>query len=255
MNQASSPRANPASVAAEDPAGALGRLLADSALLVALVNTEGAIRHLNPALHTLFPAAESLADLFSPWSAAQVRERGLPLAISQGLWEASLTLNNGERPTVVQATFAAPGTGEEVLALLTPHTPASFAEAEEEEAVPDLSSRLAIPLYHETRFLAPASIHFLEAQGSYTLIHTDGDNVLTSLPLASFSPALPDTFIRVHRSFIVNIRHIHSVFRRESRLFLQLEQEGSQAIPVSRRRERAIRAILDTANKLKATTR
>lgn len=254
----SSANAEPISSATGELQATIARLLENSPLLVALTDAEGGLHHANPALRALFPQARSLADLFTASSATKVREKSLPSATTHGIWEGSLTLGHETTPTVVQATFMAQDGGKataSLLALLTPYTPALPAESEDEEAVPDLSSRLAVPLYHETRFLDPANIHFLEAQGSYTLIHLDQDEVLTSLPLASFPRGLPDAFLRVHRSFIVNIRHIHSVFRRDNRLFLRLYQADLPAIPVSRRREHSIRAILDTANKLTSTTR
>lgn len=254
----SSANAEPISSATGELQTTIARLLENSTLLVALTDTEGGLRHANPALRALFPQTRTLAEIFTATSATKVREQGLPSAARHGIWTGTLTLGNGQPPAVVQATFVAQDTGlanHPLLALLTPHTPTLTAEAEDEGSVPDLSSRLAVPLYHETRFLDPANIHFLEAQGSYTLIHLDEDEILTSLPLASFPQALPEAFLRVHRSFIVNLHHIQSVFRRENRLFLRLYQADSPEIPVSRRRERAIRAILDTANKLKGTTR
>jgi DNA-binding LytR/AlgR family response regulator len=114
---------------------------------------------------------------------------------------------------------------------------------------------VAVPLYHETRFLEPGAITHLEAQGSYTQVYLEGQTLLTSLPLSSFARALPDAFLRVHRSFLVNVHRVRSLVRRENRLFLRLEGETTAEVPVSRRREARVRAVVDTAQQVLSTTR
>jgi DNA-binding LytR/AlgR family response regulator len=55
-------------------------------------------------------------------------------------------------------------------------------------------------------------ILWLEAESNYTLIHTKAEKYTYSMVLKSFEDKLPeDTFLRVHRSFIVNISNITGI--------------------------------------------
>lgn len=57
-----------------------------------------------------------------------------------------------------------------------------------------------------------SDILWLEAESNYTLIHTKKETYTYSLVLKSFEEKLPsDTFVRVHRSFIVNISNITGI--------------------------------------------
>ncbi|WP_462318006.1 LytR/AlgR family response regulator transcription factor [Marinilabilia sp.] len=63
--------------------------------------------------------------------------------------------------------------------------------------------------YHKVPF---TEILWLEAESNYTLIHTKGETYTYSLVLKSFEEKLPsETFVRVHRSFIVNISNITGI--------------------------------------------
>ena len=144
---------------------------------------------------------------------------------------------------------------ESVLALLMPHFGVAASGTGESGDTPDLSSRLAVPLYHETRFLDPGEIVYLEAHGSYTQVYAGERALLTSLPLANFAQALPDAFLRTHRSYLVNIHQVRSVIRRENRMFLRVADTAGTEVPVSRRREAQVRAVLDTAQQVSHATR
>ena len=252
--------------ALESGAAAFGpqalRMLEASHLLVGLVDAEGQLLHTNAALREQMEAAtdpvSGLPDLFTSWSRTKIHEAALPAARRLGLWEGGLTLRQPNRSPTVHATLVgAPDdpADESVLALLMPHFGVAASGTGESGDTPDLSSRLAVPLYHETRFLDPGEIVYLEAHGSYTQVYLGEQALLTSLPLSSFVQALPDAFLRVHRSFLVNVRRVHSLLRRENRLFLRLATPSGSEVPVSRRRERQVREVLETAQKVSSTTR
>jgi len=200
---------------------------------------------------------DAFPDLFTGWSRAKVRDAALPAVRRMGLWEGGLTLRQSHRCPTVHATLTgSPDPGDDTfLAMLMPHFATAGPGAEEGQDLPDLSARVAVPLYHETRFLDPATITHLEAQGSYTQVFQDDQALLTSLPLSSFARALPDAFLRVHRSFLVNVHRVRSLVRRENRLFLRLEGDPAAEVPVSRRREARVRAVVDTAQQVLSTTR
>lgn len=56
-----------------------------------------------------------------------------------------------------------------------------------------------------------SDILFVEAQGSYLKVLTETDTIMTFGKISDFTQKLSDRFVRVHKSFIVNIDHIKSV--------------------------------------------
>ncbi|HKL77331.1 MAG TPA: LytTR family DNA-binding domain-containing protein [Gammaproteobacteria bacterium] len=237
-------------------------LLEGSHLLVALVDEGGGLHHANAALQEQLtraaaPVAE-FADLFTLWSRTKVADAALPAARRIGLWEGGLTLAQTDRAVAVHTTLVgAPGDQADnaVLALLMPHAGTSGLPAGESGDTPDLSGRLAVPLAQETRFLDLNGITHLEAHGSYTQVYAGERALLTSQPLANFAQALPDAFVRTHRSYLVNIHQVRSVIRRENRMFLRVADTAATEVPVSRRREAQVRAVLDTAQQVAHVTR
>lgn len=72
-------------------------------------------------------------------------------------------------------------------------------------------------------------ILFIESLGDYVKIHlSDGQSLSTRERISKLEEILPDTFVRVHRSFIVHKFNVES-FSRES------VTVGDQTIPISRK--------------------
>ncbi|MFA9461946.1 LytTR family DNA-binding domain-containing protein [Thiohalorhabdus sp. Cl-TMA] len=251
------PESDPAALREQIPG-----LLSSSHMLVALLDEAGKLLFTNPALRAqIRQAPETVAtfpDLFTAWSRDKVLESGLPMAREQGLWEGGLTLCRSHRSPAVHAILVGPPSpdeGDTILALLVPHFGIVANGSDIGTDMPDFSARLAVPLYHETRFLDPEEIGYLEAHGSYTQIFLSGQTLLTSLSLSSFGQALPDSFMRVHRSFVVNLQRVHALVRRDGHLFLKLDDSAAHEVPVSRRRERQLRLVLDTARQVNNAAR
>lgn len=58
-------------------------------------------------------------------------------------------------------------------------------------------------------FLDPATIIYLEGQGNYTKIQCTDKHFVATKSIKSFEDTLdPDVFLRVHKSYIVNIQHV-----------------------------------------------
>ncbi len=55
------------------------------------------------------------------------------------------------------------------------------------------------------------SIHYLEAVKEYIAIHTDKDKILVYKRMKDVAASLPDAFVRIHNSYIVNIHHISQI--------------------------------------------
>ncbi|MCS7035225.1 MAG: LytTR family DNA-binding domain-containing protein [Saprospiraceae bacterium] len=70
--------------------------------------------------------------------------------------------------------------------------------------------KLALPTLEGFVFEKMSRILYLEAQGNYTALHlSDGRQILLSRTLGDMDRLLPeDRFVRIHRSFIVHLKHV-----------------------------------------------
>ena len=74
-----------------------------------------------------------------------------------------------------------------------------------------------------------SEILFVEAMENYVIIHTSSQKIVTIMTMKAMEEVLPGSdFFRVHKSFIINHRHITSVEGNEIKT-------GSAKIPVSRK--------------------
>lgn len=64
---------------------------------------------------------------------------------------------------------------------------------------------------HKEEYVIPIdSIYYLEADGMYTLIYLEDDQITASKPLKDILADLPECFVRTHRSFAVNLMNVQS---------------------------------------------
>ena len=88
-------------------------------------------------------------------------------------------------------------------------------------------------------------IIFLEARNRKTHVHSNGRNSTHRSNLTELEASLPyDTFIRCHRSYIVNINHIEEIHPDSHSTFL-LVMKGKSRIPVSQSFASRFRKLLD----------
>ncbi|ULQ56958.1 LytTR family DNA-binding domain-containing protein [Flavihumibacter rivuli] len=74
---------------------------------------------------------------------------------------------------------------------------------------------------------------FMEAEKDYTRLHTAGKSYLSNYRISQLEERLPrDQFIRVHRSYIINISHIKEVHRDANSA--QLITSNGQVLNISR---------------------
>ncbi|MDA3878779.1 MAG: LytTR family transcriptional regulator DNA-binding domain-containing protein [Prolixibacteraceae bacterium] len=84
-----------------------------------------------------------------------------------------------------------------------------------------------------------SEIHYLEAESNYTTLVTDSGRFMYSCVLKNFEERLPkDVFLRVHRSFLVNMNMITGFEGK----YLHL---GQSRIPVSRKRREEMLGFFD----------
>ncbi len=96
------------------------------------------------------------------------------------------------------------------------------------EALPEGKEYISIKADYRTSLIRTAEILYIESEGEYVRLHlTDGSSIMTLFRLKNMEAALPaDSFMRVHRSFIVNLKLITGYAK--GRIFLS----ESEYIPI-----------------------
>ncbi|MFI0366703.1 LytR/AlgR family response regulator transcription factor [Actinomadura sp. 1N219] len=93
-----------------------------------------------------------------------------------------------------------------------------------------------------TRFVTPAEVLYVEAQGDYARLHTSGGSHLVRIPLAALSERWSGAgFVRVHRSHLVALSAIKELRLDSGRCTVMV---GGAELPVSRRHVRELRDLL-----------
>lgn len=94
-----------------------------------------------------------------------------------------------------------------------------------------LRTYLFVKTEHRLQRVELAEVRYLEGLQNYVTIHTATEKILARQTMSSLEASLPAaTFVRVHKSFIVSLAHVHSVER--SRIFLQVAAGAPVIIPV-----------------------
>jgi NO-binding membrane sensor protein with MHYT domain len=127
---------------------------------------------------------------------------------------------------------AAPAMAEGAAALLDEAAgPAPLEEAEPLRRVPyEQEGR--------TYFSSPEEIVAIQAEGHYTRLHRAEDQLFCPLAIAKLEPALArQQFMRTHRSYLVNLRHVRGFERRKDQGVCLFDPKVKVApVPVSRSR-------------------
>ena len=76
--------------------------------------------------------------------------------------------------------------------------------------------------------LPVGEIRFIEAQRQYSVIHAGGGEYRLKIPISELEKRLDDCFLRVQRSFIVNLREVLRITS------AQVILRDGQAVPISR---------------------
>lgn len=81
---------------------------------------------------------------------------------------------------------------------------------------------------------------YLESRHQYTIVHLPQRQIRVRVALSELLRDFPDYFVRVHRSYVINVLHVEQISRREIRL------AGSSHIPIPERRSKSVREeVLD----------
>jgi two-component system, LytTR family, response regulator len=92
---------------------------------------------------------------------------------------------------------------------------------------------VAIPNKLDLNFVDEKDLLWIEAEGKYTTVNTGSRSIQSTKSLKDFENTLGPDFLRVHHSFIVNIKHCVSFDKAEHCITLSTNQK----IPVSLRKK------------------
>jgi two-component system LytT family response regulator len=90
---------------------------------------------------------------------------------------------------------------------------------------------LFVKTEHRLQRVDVAEVRYLEGLQNYVIIHTATEKIIARQTINSLAASLPAaTFVRVHKSFIVSLAHIHAVER--GRILLQVAAGVPIVIPI-----------------------
>jgi DNA-binding LytR/AlgR family response regulator len=108
------------------------------------------------------------------------------------------------------------------------------------QAAPD--ETIPVELAGTIRFIQRSDVRYAEAAGDYARLHTATGSHLVRTPLAALEEQWePAGFLRVHRSYLVSLAHIHELRLDGGHYAVQLQGSKAEVLPVSRRHGRQLR--------------
>ena len=93
---------------------------------------------------------------------------------------------------------------------------------------------MVVPFGYKKDFVLKDEITFIEVQGKQSIINAKSGQWVTHRPLRELEKQLDNNFIRVHRSFIVNLKEVKSIKAIYDRTYEIELRHYSQKIPMSR---------------------
>ncbi|MFF3018011.1 LytTR family transcriptional regulator DNA-binding domain-containing protein [Streptomyces sp. NPDC057939] len=124
----------------------------------------------------------------------------------------------------------------------TPTAPGPRRPAPEVTVADRTSDQIAVELGGVTRFVAIADIAYVEAQGDYARLHTDGASHLVRIPLSTLEERWAARgFVRIHRRHLVALGRIDELRLDSGTTSVRV---GSAELQVSRRHARELRDLL-----------
>lgn len=88
-------------------------------------------------------------------------------------------------------------------------------------------SHLFIRADRKTVKLELAQVLYIESMSDYLKIHTPGNTYLTKEKISTIEQKLPAQFLRIHRSFIINLHHLQAYTP-------EMAEIAGKALPISR---------------------
>jgi DNA-binding LytR/AlgR family response regulator len=179
----------------------------------------------------------------------------IELAGASGLDVARL-LRGGATPPAVVFVTAHPRYAVDAFAveafdyLLKPVDPDRLARVVERLAArrpaPRAATKIPVVAGGRTQLIDEEEVHYVQAEGDYSRVHTYDRSYLSTASLRELEGALSaERFIRIHRSFLVNLAKVATVRRAgNDRLRLALDDAQHTELDVARRQAPRVRAAL-----------
>jgi len=104
--------------------------------------------------------------------------------------------------------------------------------------------RVAVVAGGGSELLDPDTIHYVQAEGDYSRVHTYDRTYLSTASLGELEERLGPRFARIHRSYLVNLAKVAGIRRAADRFRLQLADAERTELDVSRRQSREVRERL-----------
>ena len=109
---------------------------------------------------------------------------------------------------------------------------------------PDEQFRIVIKDGAEIKIIPTSDIHYLEAYDDYVKIHTKSGMFLKKKTMSHFEKSLsPQQFIRIHRSFILNIHELTKIESFEKNSYVAILKSGAR-LAISRTAYGDLKAVL-----------
>jgi len=170
-----------------------------------------------------------------------------------GIEAARLVHGRGRSPAVVFVTAHEEYAVDAFAVLLKPVDPQRLARVVERLATarrtPRELRKIAVVAGGGTELIEQERVWFVRAEGDYSRIHTFDRSYLCTASLRELEEVLEaDRFLRIHRSYVVNLAKVASVRRAGSdRLRLVLDDAERTELDVSRRQSARVRSALKLA--------
>jgi two-component system LytT family response regulator len=124
---------------------------------------------------------------------------------------------------------------------VAPSTPALLESA---SLSPQQSQRVVVKTGGKIKIIPTDHIHYLEAADDYVKIHTQEGGFLKNKTMAYFEKVLDtNLFVRIHRSYMVNIQQITRIDPYEKENHLAILKSGTK-IPVSKTGYGKLKSVL-----------
>jgi DNA-binding LytR/AlgR family response regulator len=99
--------------------------------------------------------------------------------------------------------------------------------------------------------LETPAIYFIQSDGNYCIVHTENRTYHLLMTLKSILDRYAGTkFVMVHKSYLVNLDHVHGIQRQQNRTMVIFDSNHVPAVPVARRRIKALKAALGFDDRL-----
>jgi len=111
--------------------------------------------------------------------------------------------------------------------------------------IPGLTKYLVFRKLNEHKLLAVENITFFKAVRYLVEAHLENGQVeYLDKPLNRLEHILPDNFVRIHRSYIVNLHFVEAFQHKDSGIY-QVRLNGGEVLPLSRNRSRNFKNLLN----------